>query len=39
MGSTMETKHTTLDTTIVKADWLQELLMDLPVVEKRYLLL
>jgi hypothetical protein len=30
----MEVELTTLDTTIVEAEWLRELLMDLPVVEK-----
>jgi hypothetical protein len=30
----METELTTLDTTIVEADWLCELLMDLPIAEK-----
>jgi hypothetical protein len=30
----MEAKLTTLDTTIVEADWFRELLMDLPIVEK-----
>jgi hypothetical protein len=34
MRSTMKAKLTGLDTTIVKADWLHELLMDLPIVEK-----
>ena len=32
--STMEAKLTTLDTASVEAEWLRELLMDLPVVEK-----
>jgi hypothetical protein len=32
--STMEAKLVTLDTAIVQADWLHELLMDLPIVEK-----
>jgi hypothetical protein len=32
--STMEAKLTTLDTALVEAEWLRELLMDLPVVEK-----
>jgi hypothetical protein len=32
--STMEAELTTLDTTSVEAEWLHELLMDLPVVEK-----
>jgi hypothetical protein len=31
---TMEAELTTLDTAIVEADWLRELLMDLPIVEK-----
>jgi hypothetical protein len=31
---TMEAELTTLDTTSVEAEWLRELLMDLPVVEK-----
>jgi hypothetical protein len=30
----MEAELTTLDTTSVEAEWLRELLMDLPVVEK-----
>ena len=30
----METELTTLDTATVEAEWLRELLMDLPVVEK-----
>jgi hypothetical protein len=30
----METKLTSLDTALVEAEWLRELLMDLPVVEK-----
>ena len=30
----MEVELTTLDTVIVEAEWLRELLMDLPVVEK-----
>jgi hypothetical protein len=34
MRSTMEAKLTTLDTTTVKSEWLRELLMDLPLVEK-----
>jgi len=34
MRSTMEVELTTLDTVIVEAEWLRELLMDLPVVEK-----
>jgi hypothetical protein len=32
--STMEAELTALDTTTIEAEWLQELLMDLPVVEK-----
>jgi hypothetical protein len=32
--STMEVELTLLDTTIVEAEWLRELLMDLPMVEK-----
>ena len=32
--STMKAKLTTLDTTTVEAEWLHELLMDLPIVEK-----
>jgi hypothetical protein len=32
--STMEAELTALDTATVKADWLRELLMDLPIVEK-----
>jgi hypothetical protein len=32
--STMEAELTVLDTTSVEAEWLRELLMDLPVVEK-----
>jgi hypothetical protein len=32
--STMEVELTTLDTASVEAEWLRELLMDLPVVEK-----
>ena len=32
--STMEAELTSLDTTTVEADWLRELVMDLPVVEK-----
>jgi hypothetical protein len=32
--STMEAELTSLDTTTVEADWLRELLMDLPIVEK-----
>jgi hypothetical protein len=31
----MEVELTTLDTTTVEAEWLRELLMDLPIVEKR----
>jgi hypothetical protein len=34
MRSIIEAELTTLDTTIVEADWLHELLMDLPIVEK-----
>jgi hypothetical protein len=34
MRSTMETELTTLDTATVQADWLRELLMDLPIIEK-----
>jgi hypothetical protein len=34
MKSTKEAKLTALDTTGVEAEWLRELLMDLPVVEK-----
>jgi hypothetical protein len=30
----MEVELTTLDIATVKADWLRELLMDLPIVEK-----
>jgi hypothetical protein len=30
----METELTTLDTATVEADWLRELLMDLPIIEK-----
>ena len=33
--STMEAELTALDTATVEAEWLRELLMDLPVVEKR----
>jgi hypothetical protein len=33
MRSNMEAELTTLDTTLVEAEWLRELLMDLPVVE------
>jgi hypothetical protein len=32
--STMKAKLTALDTTTVEDDWLRELLMDLPIVEK-----
>jgi hypothetical protein len=32
--STMEAELSALDTTIVEADWLRELLMDLPIIEK-----
>jgi hypothetical protein len=32
--STMKIELTTLDTAIVEADWLRELLMDLPIIEK-----
>jgi ABC-type uncharacterized transport system YnjBCD permease subunit len=32
--STMQAELTSLDTTIVEVEWLRELLMDLPVVEK-----
>jgi hypothetical protein len=34
MRSTMEAELTTLDTTIMEIDWLRELLMDLPIVNK-----
>jgi hypothetical protein len=34
MRSTIEAELVVLDTTTVKADWLRELLMDLPIVEK-----
>jgi hypothetical protein len=34
MWSTMEAKHVTLDTTTMEVDWLHELLMDLPIIEK-----
>ena len=34
MRSTMEAELTALDTATVEAEWLRELLMDLPVVEK-----
>jgi hypothetical protein len=34
--STMEAELTTLDTATVEAEWLRELLMDLPVVENPY---
>jgi hypothetical protein len=30
----MEAEHASLDTTTVEADWLRELLMDLPIIEK-----
>ena len=30
----METKLTTLETTTIEVEWLRELLMDLPMVEK-----
>jgi hypothetical protein len=30
----MQAELTTLDTTTVQVDWLRELLMDLPIVEK-----
>jgi hypothetical protein len=33
-SSTVEAKLTVLDTATVEADWLRELLMDLPIVEK-----
>jgi hypothetical protein len=32
--STMEAELTALDTTTMEADWLRELLMDLPIIEK-----
>jgi hypothetical protein len=32
--STMKAELTTLDTTTVEANWLRELLMDLPIIEK-----
>jgi hypothetical protein len=32
--STMEAELVALDTATVEADWLRELLMDLPIVEK-----
>jgi hypothetical protein len=34
MRSTMETELTALDTATVEANWLRELLMDLPIIEK-----
>jgi hypothetical protein len=34
MRSTIEAELAALDTTTVKVDWLRELLMDLPIVEK-----
>jgi hypothetical protein len=34
MRSTVEVELIALDTTTVEADWLRELLMDLPIVEK-----
>jgi hypothetical protein len=34
--STMEAELTALDTATVEAEWLRELLMDLPVVENQY---
>jgi hypothetical protein len=34
MRSTMKAELTTLDTTIVEVDWLCELLIDLPIIEK-----
>jgi hypothetical protein len=34
MGSTMEAELVALDTTTMEADWLRELLIDLPIVEK-----
>ena len=34
MRSTMEAELATLDTATVEVEWLRELLMDLPVVEK-----
>jgi hypothetical protein len=35
--STMEAELTALDTANVEANWLRELLMDLPIVEKHFL--
>jgi hypothetical protein len=32
--STMETEPVALDTATMKADWLRELLMDFPIIEK-----
>jgi hypothetical protein len=32
----MKTELATLDTAIVEADWLRELLMDLPIIEKLF---
>jgi hypothetical protein len=32
--STMEAEHAAIDTATVEADWLRELLMDLPIIEK-----
>ena len=34
--STIEAELTALDTATVEAEWLRELLMDLPIVEKQY---
>jgi hypothetical protein len=34
MRSTMETELTVLDTTTVEANWLRELLVDLPIIKK-----
>ena len=34
MMSTMEAELTALDTATIEAEWLRELLMDLPIVEK-----
>jgi hypothetical protein len=34
MGSTMEAELAALDTTTIEAEWLHELLMDLPIIEK-----
>jgi hypothetical protein len=34
MRSTMEVELTALDTTLIEAEWLRELLMNLPMVEK-----